>query len=199
MKTTLFTLAFVCISYAIFAQEGFNPVAQGNYLFNGSIFINSTSSKTKFDGETQDNSKTFEIRASPRAGYFIKDNIAVGLDLFLQSSKTTFEDIDSEVTSSGFSIGPFARYYFDGGLFAEGTVGLGSTTTSSILFSEDLTSSTFGWRLGAGYALFLGDHISVEPTAYYSWESQKANGAPNNAPKNIVSSIFIGIGLTAYL
>ncbi len=181
------------------SQDAFTPTAQGNYLVNGSIFINSTTSKTKLDGETRDDSKTFEVRASPRVGYFIIDNLAVGLDLFLQSSNTTFEDIDGDVKNNGFSIGPFGRYYFGNGLFAEGTVGIGSSTISSAFFPDDIKSSVFGWRIGGGYALFLGEHIAVEPTVFYSWESQKAKDAPDNAPKNIISSIFLGIGFTAYL
>lgn len=199
MKTILSLATLLLLSTVVLGQDTFNATAQGNYLFSGSIFINSTTSKVKFDGETQDDSKTFEVRISPRAGYFVKDNIAVGLDLFLQSSTTTFEGFDNELKTSGFSIGPFARYYFTNDLFAEGTLGIGSSTTSSEFISDDIISSVFGWRVGAGYALFLGEHIAVEPTIFYSWESQKAKDAPDNAPKNILSSLFLGIGLTAYL
>ncbi|WP_161555234.1 outer membrane beta-barrel protein [Dokdonia sinensis] len=199
MKTLLITTIAICLGWSAFAQEDFNATAQGNYLVNGSLFINSTTSKTKLDGEARDDSKTFEVRASPRAGYFVIDNLAVGLDLFVQSSKTTFEGADTEVKKNGFSVGPFGRYYFGNGFFAEGTVGIGSSTTSSAFLPEDIKSSIFGWRVGGGYALFLGEHIALEPTIFYSRESQKAKDAPDNAPKNIVSSIFLGVGFTAYL
>lgn len=199
MKTLFTTALAILIGWSAFAQEDFSAMAQGNYLVNGSLFINSTSSKTKLDGETRDDSKTFEVRASPRAGYFVIDNLAVGLDLFLQSSNTSFEDIEGDVKNNSFSVGPFGRYYFGNGFFAEGTVGIGSSTTSSAFFPDDIKSSVFGWRVGGGYALFLGEHIAVEPTIFYSRESQKAKDAPDNAPKNILSSIFLGVGFTAYL
>ena len=58
-------------------------------------------------------------------------------------------------------------------------------------------SSTFGFRIGAGYAFFLGDHVAIEPTLNYRWEDINPDGSSSDYTETI-SSIFLGIGISAY-
>ena len=125
------------------------------------------------------------------------DGLSVGLELFLTSSTTDFDETDGEISSTGFFVGPFSRYYFKNGFFAEAVVGFGSTssTLEDDFFGGEIEASVFGWRLGAGYAFYLGEHIALEPTLNYSWESQSPDGSNT---KDIISSIFVGLGISAY-
>jgi len=192
---TILTLVITVITFSSFAQEGFTAKTKGNFLANGSIGIISTQEKAKFDGNTNDVGSTFQITATPKIGYFIKDNIVAGLELDIRTSTTKIEGINDDVTTNGIAIGPFARYYFDNGLFAEATVGFGSNKTSSII--GDIESNVFAIRGTAGYAFFFGDHISVEPAINYTNQSQKPKGASGDN-KTILNTIFFSIGFTAY-
>ncbi|WAC03464.1 autotransporter domain-containing protein [Lacinutrix neustonica] len=192
---SMLTLVITVITFSTFAQDGFTPRAQGNFLANGSIGIISTSEKAKFEGTTSDVGSTFQITATPKVGYFITDNIVAGLEIEVRTSTTKFEGIDEKVTSDGIAVGPFAGYMFDNGLFAEATVGFGSNKTSTII--GDIESSVFAIRGTAGYAFFFGDHISVEPAINYTNQSQKPKGGDGDN-KTILNTIFFSAGFTAY-
>lgn len=192
---TILTLAITAITFSTFAQENFTAKAEGNFLANGSIGIISTSEKQKFEGTTSTIGNTFQITATPKIGYFITDNIVAGLELEVRTSTTKIEGIDDKVTTNGIAIGPFARYNFDNGIFAEATVGFGSNKTTSII--GDIETSIFALRGTAGYAFFLGDHISIEPAINYTNQSQKPkSGSGDN--KTILSTVFFSVGFTAY-
>ncbi len=200
MKTVLTIFALVFISSLTQAQEAdFNAKTKGSYFANGSASIYSTTNKVG-----DDSSNSFSIDFMPRAGYFISDNLAVGLGLVVSSNKETRDDLfgEQEITTTGFGITPLARYYFENNLFAEAAIGIGFTKTSfggDTLpgLDSDMKSNSFGFRIGAGYALFLGDHIAVEPSINYSWEDINPEDAPSDY-KQSLSSIFLNIGITGF-
>lgn len=193
----------ICLTACLFTgfswgQESFVQTAEGNWLANGTVRFFSTSSKAKLDGTTNKISSTFEIQAAPRGGYFIKDDLAIGLELFIATSSTKFENFDGKINTSTLFAAPFVRYYVYDGFFGEGTVGIGTSTTNDEFLGEQ-KSNVFGWRLGAGYNLPLGQHISLEPTINYSWENQTPKDAGDFTASNIITSLFVGLGITAYL
>lgn len=114
-----FTLViFVCSS--VFTQAQFK---KGNWLLEGSIGnINSTNNTVE---STQDSNTTkyeyssFSFNLNPKAGYFITNNIAVGLMLGFYFYNTSNENFDadgrkyskSESGSTSISFAPFFRYY----------------------------------------------------------------------------------------
>lgn len=78
-------------------SEGFS---KGDVFINGAIGFGST--------KTGD-FKTNDFVVAPKAGYFVTDNIAVGVALGYESSKL---DFGTDLTNSTFSVGAFGRYYF---------------------------------------------------------------------------------------
>lgn len=88
----------------------------------------------------------FVLDLSPSAAYFVIDNLAVGANLSL-----TIAD-----GYTGFGIGPFVRYYLDMGVF--GQAGLQYV-------NQDALGSYTRFSVGAGYAFFLNDAVSIEPVA----------------------------------
>ena len=117
MKTIKITVLFFVLSISLQAQEVFNQTAQGNWLANGTVRIFNTTTKAKLDGTTNKVASTFEIQAGPKAGYFVIDNLAVGLETFISSTSTKFESLDDRVTTSAVFVAPFARYYIYEGIF----------------------------------------------------------------------------------
>lgn len=192
---SILTLVIATITFTSFAQDGFTARTQGNFLANGSIGIISTTETAKFDGSSNKVGSTFQITATPKVGYFITDNIVAGLELEVRTSTTKIEGFDEDTTTSLLGVGPFARYMFDNGLFAEATIGFGSSKTTSTF--GDIESSVFALRGTAGYAFFLGEHISIEPAINYTNQSQKPKGSSGDS-KTVLGTIFFSIGFTAY-
>ncbi|MEQ3662980.1 MULTISPECIES: autotransporter outer membrane beta-barrel domain-containing protein [unclassified Olleya] len=197
---TLSILPLIILSLNCQAQDVFQAKTKGTFLTNGSILVYNTTRKIN------DNKATaFTTNITPKAGYFIADNLAIGLELSITTNKEKQEDEffgDIETTTNGFAVLPFARYYLDNGIFAEAVVGFGSQKTSTESdFSElgtlETKASSFGFRVGVGYSFFLGDHVAIEPSINYSWEDINPEDAPSEY-KETLSSIFLGIGLSAY-
>lgn len=198
LKQTFLTITALLAINMSFSQDDFSAKTKGTFLTNGSVFIFSTTRKVN-----DNKANNFQIDFAPRAAYFIMDNLSVGLELTITSNKETQEDGifgDIESTTTGLGFGPFARYYFKNGFFTEALIGIGSqkTKTDGAVFGDnELKSSSFGFRVGAGYAFFLGEHVAIEPTINYSWEDINPKDAPSDY-KETLSSIFLGIGISAY-
>lgn len=201
MKTIYLIIITALLTSNTWGQDAINQTAEGNWLANGTVRFFYTSNSTKLDGSSERVSTTFQIQAAPRVGYFIKENLAIGLEVFVATTSTSLENFDENQNTSTLFAAPFVRYYFYEGFFGEGVVGLGSSTTSDIIFG-DQKNNVFGWRLGAGYNLQIGEHLSFEPTLNYSWENQSPQSTGDDVfspSDSIISSLFVGVGITAYL
>lgn len=105
----------------------------------GAVLIGGGASLDVADGNVS-------LQLYPRAGYFIIDNLALGAEMNL-------------ATGGGntiFGIGPFARYYLNMGIF-------GQAGMSYMNYGESYSYTRFG--VGAGYAIFLNNAVSLEPLA----------------------------------
>lgn len=167
MKKFLLTLTAVAgLTAASQAQEfGFE---KGNFIVEG----NFNSSNTNNKGTKEKNSA---FNFNPKAGYFVTDKIAVGVDFgFGQSKKTTFNnDIKTVATDKAFGVGAFGRYYFleVGSRFKTYTeVGVGYANTKTGEKEIDGTVADadkaykvngFGANAGIGANYFLTDKIAI--------------------------------------
>ena len=118
-----------------------------------------------------------QIAMQPTIGYFISDNMAVGLGFSLASSSQDTEMPDlgnGEYTitnsTSDMSIGPWMRYYLGEMMFVNAGVALGSGSTkwSTTESGADPSSTTdktasMDLEIGAGASILWGDHIAFEP------------------------------------
>lgn len=190
MKKSIFTFVAVMLTATAFAQF----TNQGTFLLGGSsnLGLNFLSEKFKSgNGDFQDGSKTSSFNISPQAGYFVVNNLAVGVGLDFSTFKETNDTFESSSTSLLF--GPFIRYYFDK-LYAEGSFGVGSS--SSTISDSESTVSTSAWSVGAGYALLLSDLVTLEPQIGYGSGTSKNKDA-DIAFKN--AGLFINLSLFVYL
>lgn len=107
MKKIILTVAAVfALSFAN-AQDkkeskGFG-FSEGDIFVEGSLMMNSKNDKNAEE-------KTSSTDFSPKAGYLVSDNFAVGLSLGIESGKVTTPGATSK--TSGFHFGAFGRYYF---------------------------------------------------------------------------------------
>jgi hypothetical protein len=112
----LFALAFLGLTSSI-AHAQTTPLTKGRGLLSGSIGYRSDK---YFGRESQD-----IFNFAPTVGYFVADNLALGINGNLQALGGNANYFDQTI----YSVGPFARYYrFVGGsdkfaLYGQGSLG----------------------------------------------------------------------------
>ena len=137
----------VCLTLAQIVSA--QTVGQGAWMVGGSAGF--LSQKVK----DADESSTW-ITFQPNLGYFIADDLAIGLSLNL----TSFSPAGSDESSTDFGLGPFVRFYFVENIFAQAGVNLG-------LGDAEFTE----FQVGVGYSWFLNDGVAIEPMLFYNSHS----------------------------
>lgn len=179
MKRIL-TLLVVALSAAIVSHA---QIQRGNALVGGDLANFSIGLKK---GAVTD------ISLSPKAAWFINDNVAVGayVNFRLQTAKDAGTIVD-------YGVGPLARYYINdpkvnllqhGRWFFEGNVGIEGENVS------DGGGSTNGLGLGfgPGYAYFITPNVGLETLLKY-------NGIVGFGNATTTSNLNLNLGFQIYL
>lgn len=130
MKKTLFTL-FLALSLGMVTHA--QLVDRGTVMAGGSLELT-----------TKNKDNVFIL--NPMLGYFFADNVALGASL----------SYSSITRLSSYSVGPFARYYLNFGLFAHSGVNFSHMESAE-------RKNDFDFVFGLGYAAFLNDNVALEP------------------------------------
>jgi hypothetical protein len=122
--------------FAVVAFSSYGQTEQGRYLIGGDL---------PFAAQFNNGSG---VSLSPSFGYFIMDNFAIG----------GLVNVNSFGGGTSYALGPLARYYFDTGNdklkpFGQAFLGLKGGGGSTGL----------GVNLGGGLAIFLNEHVALEP------------------------------------
>ena len=136
----------------------------------------------------------FSLNINPKAGWFVKDNLAVGgeVNLGLNTQKGA--------TSFAYGVGVFGRKYYgaettnlartakwfleaNAGIYGVNLTGTGLPSTST---------NGFGLGIGPGYSYFISQNIALEALAKYNLTAGFGNSPTNN-------SIKLGLGFQIYL
>jgi hypothetical protein len=152
MKNVLVILALF-FTIKVFSQDE-KPITSGHFLIGGDF--NSEYSKTN-------NLKLFQISTSPDIGYFIVDNLAIGLNIPI-----IYYDYVGSLNESSIGLGPFIKYYLNDGLF------FSFKLAGNIITEHDGSNTTYGISSkslsispGIGYAYFILQKASIELGLYY--------------------------------
>ena len=156
---------------------------------------------------TADDAKTTGGTFGPQFGYWVNDNIAVGLGLSYSSSDTKTGSASDKTT--GFAVKPFARYYKKMDKFAlygELSVGIGSgkhTTNTGVSGASDVSndSKSMNVNLGPGVQYWFTDNWSMNTSigllGYRSNTDVKgASDASGNQVDRTDSGIVFGLDMT---
>lgn len=177
MKKILLSAAAVLAFGFANAQE---DTTKGGFSA-GDAFISGTVS---FGSEKTGDFKTTEFNFSPRAAYFVSDNIALGLELEYMSSK---EDVINggnsfEEKMNAFGIGAFGRYYFTPAnkfsLFTQLGLGYGHAKVEVADIENKVNGFYVAFAPGVNY--FVSEHFALEATfgvLGYSSVKPDADGA----------------------
>jgi hypothetical protein len=177
MKRILGILTILCvISYGVNAQT-----AKGNIMMGASLADLSLS--------FQKGNTTFTGNISPKAGFFIKDNMAIGPDVNLGIITTQGASFFT------YGVGAFGRKYF-------GDQALESVKNTRYFFEVNAGisgqsgggASTTGLGLGAGpgLAYFISKTVALEALAKY-------NLTVGFGSSTTLNNIGVGLGFQIYL
>jgi hypothetical protein len=164
----------ICITISVFSQTK-KPITKGNFTLGGNIGFysenNSFKTTTYFNGVPHDGGekmKSYSLTLSPSFGYFIIDGLLIGLSPEFSFSSTSQNGGEYLYKNFSFSFEPYIKYYFKNCLF----VGIESGyqySTSFIKGTENRTTyNSYFIHPLVGYAIFLNDKVSVEPSLVYA-------------------------------
>ncbi len=172
MRKFLFT-ALMCL----FILQLTAQTEQGNILMGANS--NAGFSVQSQDG-LEDNVVNFSLNA--QGGYFIIDNLVGGLNLGFSSTSV------GDFSGRTFSIGPFARYYFENVFFGASFLAVNSKSDNN--GANDFTSNGTQVNLVLGYAAFLNNSVAIEPALTYLNTGGDFGG---------VTGFGLNMGFTIYL
>jgi len=217
-KLTLITLFLFVISIGLLKAQ----TAKGNVLLGASSSLNLTSDdpdadtdimgigfttvKQKSDAQgfnEPDPDKITSFNLSPKVGYFVIDNLALGLDFSYALSKYRNGQNDNKNTASLFSVGPFIRYYYPTSRvlpFAElnGAFGTLKKTFESDAFDNVTKYNVTTLGVGVGIAAPLGEKITFDVSAVYSSTTVKQKDDNPNNVRTVTGAFGLKLGFTFF-
>lgn len=150
MKKSFFLVTVFCLA----------GIASNAQTEKGNIMVGAN--LANIGATLRDGTNSFNLTLSPKAGWFIQDDLAIGAEVKLDM---TFKKGDDPI---GWGILPFARYYFPGEgfevvkktrFFAEAGAGVGGEGTGG------QTTTGFRGFGGVGAAYFVSSNIALETSA----------------------------------
>lgn len=169
-KKLLVAVFAMCMATGAFAQD---PIEKGAWLFSGATNLGYNSASSSGGGASV---SQFGINA--KAGYFFMDNLTGGILL----NYTSISGGGSDISSTG--IGLFARYYLQGKFF----LGAGFQSLSTSVGGTSGPSTT-QIPFEAGYAMFLGKAVAIEPAlSFTTYDGGSTFGV------NVGFSVYLGRG-----
>jgi hypothetical protein len=162
MKKLILLLSLILCLDAFSQIE--KPITKGNLILIGGASIQSNNVQPTYNPFSP-MTGVFFISLTPGFGYFIQDNLAIGLNTnisFYKQGSTRYYSLGA---------GPTIRYYFKDCLFikAETMVAFMGRMGTSSGSSTDSKESNFSLIPGLGYALFLNQKVALEPCLSYMY------------------------------
>ncbi|RDC61586.1 hypothetical protein [Adhaeribacter pallidiroseus] len=208
MKITLLLLFSFVVIGTCSAQ-----ITKGTSFVGGSGSYSKGTSKYNQGPDIVYKSSGSNFNFNPKAGYFISDNIALGLAINYFGSRSKSKNTPGNESyvnkQQSFGINPFGRYYkmlgeraaFFGQLTASYTKG--QIKTDDFIYQK---YSFVGAGVAPGFVFFATPKIGIETTVgnlgFYHSDNKNFSQDPNNSNENTsnqfvanieASNIFLGI------
>jgi hypothetical protein len=159
----------------------------GHWMIGGNVGY--TSQKTqRIPGDT----KTKSLNINPQVGYFVADNVVVGLEVGYTQEKTTMHDNGFGEVENKYSVttlAPFARYYkFTSNekfaFYAQASVGLGFTRLNYYYYGFTPRGRTYSAQLSPGFTYLFDKKwaldLQLRGIVYTSSDPNKSSDAKND-------------------
>ena len=195
MHRLLILALFLLVSLTTFAQENRSSLISAK-IKDGTVMLggNLTGSYQKYNKKTtNEKGDLITARLTTKSGYFFWPDIAIGLNTALEYTSVNVDSTLYGSRTTDLLAGPFVRYYWNSGLFAELNLNAGVHTVRGGI-KTDIKSGA----LGIGYAYFLSEQISIEPLLSFDYRQNQVN-VNNVISKDTQFGPVLSIGVQAYL
>ncbi len=215
-KTTILALALIFLGTGLLSAQ----TGKGKFLIGESINISfggvtppTTMNlgwgtyKVKSDGDDDRKSKRFSLNLSPKFGYFVANNLAVGIDFGIVTSKYESGDGDYKLKYNQFTAGPFLRYYVPTQKllpYAEVSYGIGSSKhkNDDINVPENNRETKYfnqQYGFGIGLGVPLGEKVTFDSLIGYQSFMYKAKEDNEDNTRSIFGVFGLKLGVTIFL
>jgi outer membrane protein len=155
MKKAIFTISIILLTtIMVNAQKSSEGFLKGNSFLSGQFAFNS---------ESTGDLKTTSFDFSPTVGFFLSNNVAIGVQMGVSSNQSKFKSTKIS-EEQGFSGGILARYYVNPtskfSVFGSAALGFGSTNNKT----DSLKTTSFSFGFAPGISYFLSNHFAIETT-----------------------------------
>lgn len=179
----------------IFASASYAQTEKGNWFAGSDLGLSYTSKteKNTDDGREISNTTKSTLKFTPNINYFVIDNLAVGLGLEYENSKTKGVS-DSENT---FAIAPNATYFFPLSANLAPFVGAKVGYAMKSEGSSDANKGNglvFGGKAGIAYFVNQGAAI----TGYVGYDAYSFKNKANNKIKAEKGTLGVGVGVALF-
>jgi len=170
MKKKFISLLF--LPFGMMPLTGLGQISSGTILLGGSLNYNTNNYNSSNNNDQVFKSNSFSF--APKAGYFISENLVLGVGLGLTTGSQK-NGSAIQYKQSGYSIGPFVRYYkFLGertALFGNAAFNYNKTKTKSLNLNQELVPANNQENIGAyitpGLTYFASSRIGLEISLGY--------------------------------
>ena len=161
--------------------------------------------KSDDEGTTGDTYKILSVNLIPKAGYFVIDNLLLGLDMTLSSNHSKAVEEEYRSCNTILMMGPFVRYYIPLSKiypFAEISGSLGKEVIKFEYEGNELQSYKTGIRImsaGLGIAIPAGENLLFDLIAGYNSMVEKNKENNDSNRKEVTNSFGLKFGFSIFL
>jgi len=176
---TMKNLSLITTLFFITLSTGYAQVTQaGNFMIGSTLGLSSAQSRiTQINTageESEETPSSTQFSIAPSIGYFILDELAVGIGMDYTFSKVdnTSEDFTRD---SDLLFGPFARYFFlttdDSALFLEANFGFGNARDDKEIGgqTQKINTNIFALGFGPGFTVVSSGAVGIEALVKYNF------------------------------
>lgn len=216
-KNTLLSVVFALVVTGLMAQSEIpQQLQKGNLLlavtssismdgsWGSEVFgIGFSNTKTKQGSDpAEDYYRCTVWNLLPRGGYFVIDNLAVGLEFLVSGYSEKHDDGYDTWKESTFGAGPFIRYYYPlDRLYPFGEVEMLIGTHKESYNDNDYKYNIFLVGGYLGVAVPLGERVTFDIKTGYAHltSSHKGSEMEDYDHKYLTGGIVIAMGFSIYL
>lgn len=193
MKKLVSLLCFLLAGSGILLAQ-FND--QGNFLIGTTLGFSTAGSRIiQNEGDSQNEGEgpsSTQLSISPKVGYFIIDNVALGLGM-----DYTFNSVDQpnndEITDTDLLFGPFARYFLPVGddiaLVVETTFGFGRSSDTQEISGQiqNIGTNIFAFGIGPGITVISDSGIGISAVFKYNYARSEFDTNIDNIQRQTIT------------
>lgn len=196
------TKILMIVVLAVFSIKSLAQTEQGKTIISGqsSLSFLFAKQKSKSDNGENEGPTQSELKFSPQIGYFVFDNLALGIAVPVEFSSLKFEDSYSQ-KSTLIAVAPFITYYFGNSNvkpFLQAAAGIGTSNSQEEYSGNEYENkySVFLWNVSGGLAVFINEYVSFDFGVNYNSTSLKNKEDNSQNVRSITSGIGVNLGFS---